>query len=123
MYPEEQVEEEEHVLDAADATASHDGVQRRCKTDRFVDSQAAKIDVLICDLHVCLVCRIFPTLAAKVWREAHLFRRRHWRTEMLVWTGVDRFCGSKREKRERHTKIDENCHLMLYILIFLMLPD
>lgn len=35
MYPEEQVEEEEHVLDAADATASHDGVERRCKTDRW----------------------------------------------------------------------------------------
>lgn len=35
MYPEEQVEEEEHVLDAADATASHDGEERRCKTDRL----------------------------------------------------------------------------------------
>lgn len=36
---------------------------------------------------MCLVGRIFPTFAAKVWREAHLFRRRRWRTETLVWTG------------------------------------
>lgn len=31
VYPEEQVEEEEHVFDAADATTSHDWINKYCK--------------------------------------------------------------------------------------------
>lgn len=74
MYPEEQVEEEEHVLDAADATASHDGVERRCKTDRSSTVKLQKSTYSPAIFTCAEFAGFFPTFAAKVWREAHLFK-------------------------------------------------
>lgn len=120
MYPEEQVEEEEHVLDAADATASHDGVERRCKTDRLstVKLQKSTYSPAI------FTCALF----------AGFFRPSQQRFGVkLTCSGGDagerrRWCGpvctgSAGQSVKKENESDENCDLMLYIFIFLILPD